>query len=89
LDIGNSQNIDATPAVPDVSTNCDGMVANNCVTMMCIVEMGKNAHRESRINLQPKFTPTTIAVCNAKPKAGTHAFGKCSPLMCTLILIFT
>ena len=81
LDIGNSQNIDATPAVADVSTNCDGMVANNCVTMMCIVEIGKNAHCESYINSRSKFTPATIAVCNAKPKAGAHAFGNAA-LLC-------
>ena len=37
--------------------------------------MGQNAHCESYINLQSKFTPATIAVCNAKPKAGAHAFG--------------
>ena len=85
FDIGNSWSIDATPTVANVSTNFYGMVANNCVTMMCIIKISINVHCKSYIKLQSKFTPAMIAITYAKPKAGVY--WESSPLMCPLIFI--
>src|SRR5690242_17521315 len=65
----------------DVSLLCKGIRARYCVKIICIVDIGKKAHRESYMSSRSKFTPATSDRCKACPKFNTTKFREFRRLM--------